>query len=65
MKIDLTDTSLKGKEFKEISEGIDKNEHPNSDIWLNCKVENNKFDGAGDPTKLEEIIKIFLEWVEK
>ena len=29
-----------------------------------CHVRKKQFKGSGDPTKLEEIIKVFKEWVE-
>ncbi|MBE5836101.1 MAG: hypothetical protein E7309_15920 [Butyrivibrio sp.] len=32
--------------------------------WMNCKVENGKYIGVGDQTKLAEIIKIFKRWSE-
>jgi len=64
VQIDLIGTALEGKRFKEILEGIDKNGHPDSDIWIHCKVIGNKFKGAGDPTKLDRIIEIFLMWAE-
>ena len=64
VKIDLIGTSLEGKEFEEISEGINKSHHPISDDWIHCRLDNNKFDGAGDPIKLERIISVFLDWAE-
>jgi|SRR3954454_2812140 hypothetical protein len=30
--------------------------------WLRCSVTDNVFTGAGDPSKLETILRIFLDW---
>ena len=32
--------------------------------WMSCKVENGKFIGIGDKSKLSEIIKTFKDWSE-
>jgi len=56
--IDLAYTYMEGKEFPKLK--IDNSD----DDWIMCCVRDNQFDGAGDPTKLEEIIKVFKEWVE-
>ncbi|SKC04819.1 Immunity protein 53 [Lachnospiraceae bacterium] len=33
--------------------------------WIFCRVKDGCFEGAGDPSKLEVIIKRFKEWVEE
>ena len=33
--------------------------------WILCYVKDCRFEGAGDPSKLEEIIQRFKEWVEQ
>ena len=33
-----------------------------SEDWIVCKVESQKFKGVGGPAKLEEMIAIFLSW---
>ena len=58
VKIDLDGTLLENRAFVQ----VEKNETEQS--WLHCKVENNKFTGYGDPTRLEEILVIFLEWAK-
>jgi hypothetical protein len=30
--------------------------------WIQCKVENRKFHGAGGPQNLIDIINVFIEW---
>ena len=59
VKIDIRETFLENKPFKEYEYNVqDKND------WMFCQVKNGKFDAAGDPNKLGEIIRIFKEWVE-
>lgn len=54
--IDLQDTMLKGKSFKEIK--IEKGDND----WVICRTENDTFKGDGGPENLEEIIGIFRKW---
>ncbi len=55
--IELLDTPLEDKPFQKIQ--VD-----NGDDWIVCLVKDNVFTGAGDPSKLEIILKIFRDWVE-
>lgn len=32
--------------------------------WINCSISADRFEGAGDPRRLEQIIGIFRRWVE-
>jgi hypothetical protein len=34
------------------------------DEWLDCSISGERFEGAGDPRRLEQIIGIFRRWVE-
>lgn len=57
--IDILGTSVEGKEFSLF-------QYDNGDAdWIICKVKDGRFIGAGDSSKLEEIIQIFKEWVEQ
>ena len=56
--IDLEDTNLEGKEFKSIEEGSSDNS------WIDCRVEESKFRGMGDSARLEEILRIFVNWAK-
>jgi len=56
MIFDLEDTFLESKKFEEVNI-----ERSNND-WIVCKVKNRKFDAAGGPKNLDEIITIFKEW---
>lgn len=66
VKIDLDETDLENKVFKDVK--IERTEHD----WVHCKVafedknkdENRRFIGAGGSTNLEEILEIFRKWVE-
>ena len=46
------------KPFVEIDRDISNND------WLSCRLQNNKFKGFGDVSKLYEILEIFRKWVE-
>ena len=59
VKIDLEYTNMEDIEFPKYK--IDNSD----DDWIICYVRNEKFMGYGDPDKLEEIIKVFKEWVER
>ncbi len=58
VQIGLRDTRLENKPFAQIER--DETE----DSWLVCKVEEKRFVGCGDPSRLEEILGIFLTWAK-
>ena len=58
VQFDLEGTLLEDKAFEQ----VEKSETEQS--WLHCKVGEKKFVGYGDPTRLEEILSIFLEWAK-
>jgi len=60
VKIDLRETVLENKEFKEISY-----QHKDGNDWLVCKKEGDKYIGFCGPEKLEELLIVFLQWAEK
>jgi hypothetical protein len=78
VKINIKDTTLENKPFKIISKNVPQElinqalglvkapftcAEPSSKSWLICYVKNNEFNGVGDPTKLEDILRIFLNWI--
>ena len=65
VKIDLRGTRLQNREFTEIAEGVDNRHCPIGPRWLNCRVENGTWHGAGDETRLEHILEVFLAWTEE
>ena len=80
VRIDIIGTALENKSFETISKNIPPTlmdqalglikepyicAEPNfSDDWLMCYIKNQEFNGAGDPKKLEEILRIFLNWAK-
>ncbi len=59
VEIDIIDTPLENKPFDPIHNG------ETDDNYFICKIENGKFEGCGDATKLENILKVFLNWAEE
>lgn len=64
--IDLLGTSQEGKQMEPVGDdsqinhiGIEGNHS-----WLDCKVEGNRFIGAGGPGSLRTICEVFQKWVE-
>jgi hypothetical protein len=56
VKIDLVGTELEHAGFDPRVE-----ERSESD-WLHCKIKDGVFNGAGDASKLEVILGVFLDW---
>jgi len=65
VKIQLTGTDLEGKTFEAIQNGLRSDGHPSERDWICCSVKDNVFDAAGDPNKLEPILRLFLDWKDK
>jgi hypothetical protein len=65
LDVDLRDTPLEAKSFKEHSYGVGSGAATSRDEWLVCKVEQNVFRGRGGPFKLQEMIEVFLDWAEQ
>jgi len=59
VKIDLTGTELAEAAFAPRTEQVSETN------WLNCKIANRIFEGAGDASKLESILGIFLDWAKQ
>jgi Immunity protein 53 len=64
VKIALDGTELSGRSFATVSENIDTKGFPDGERWLHCCIENGQWHGAGDETRLAEIIATFLAWAE-
>jgi hypothetical protein len=60
--VDLKGTQFATREFAKIEKGLGPNGHPKDESWISCSVENGTFSGAGDSTRLQEILDIFLKW---
>jgi hypothetical protein len=64
VKVRLTGTALQDRPFREIAEGVDSQRFAVAPSWLSCHVEENTWHGAGDESKLENILEVFLSWAE-
>src|SRR5579885_2459995 len=58
VKIDLIGMPLANQQLQRIEREDDKL------TWLNCRIENESFIGAGGPFSLLSICDVFREWVE-
>ena len=56
--VDLFETNLEGKELPPIRS------HESEESWAECRVEDKQFRGFGDPSSLEEILRIFIDWAK-
>jgi hypothetical protein len=65
VKIDLRDTELEQADFDQVSYGGGDQSDVSGDDWLMCHRTAHEFEGCGGPTKLEEILCIFLKWAEE
>lgn len=65
VKINLIGTPLQTQTFPEIAEGVDAQRFPLGSRWLSCYTDNGTWHGAGDETKLERILEVFLGWAEE
>jgi Immunity protein 53 len=64
IKIDLHGTELAGRAFPTIMEGVDAGAFPVQPRWLCCRLQDGKWHGAGDASRLAEIIGHFLDWAD-
>ncbi len=56
--IELSETNLEGKLFQKVeSSSIETS-------WVECWIEGSKFHGVGDPNRLEDILRIFINWAK-
>jgi len=65
VEFDLRDTILEDQSFEVLQDGWDSIEsQPCAESWIICKVENEKFVGMGDVRRLEQILRVFLQWAK-
>jgi hypothetical protein len=74
VKVDLAGTPLETRPFEtvarhvdpeqmgRIARGIEPDSGDRGPDWMLCEVRNGVFSGAGDPGKLQTIVRIFLAW---
>ena len=59
IKIQLLGTGLERMDFVPLSESVSETD------WLDCRVVDGRFEGAGDSAKLEIILGTFLDWAKQ
>jgi hypothetical protein len=59
VRISLRGTALESRQFQEISRL-----EPDRD-WIRCWIEDGKFQGAGGPQMLDEILQTFVDWAAR
>jgi hypothetical protein len=64
VKTDLSKASIESRSFERIAENVDASGFQVGTLWLDCKIIDGAWYGAGDETKLERILEIFLFWAE-
>ena len=62
--IALKGTPLESVPFERIAENVDDAGVQQGTRWLDCKITDGVWEGAGDETKLERILEVFLSWAE-
>jgi hypothetical protein len=65
LSVDLTHTYLEDVFFETISYGMGANAETSGNEWLICEVKEGKFQAAGGPEKLHEMLFTFLNWAGK
>ena len=60
IEVDLADTYLKDIDFQPV-----KYQYEHAIDWVFCEKRGAKFVGCGGPRKLENLLRIFLDWAEK
>jgi hypothetical protein len=64
VKIQLKGTVLQDRGFRTVEENVDEHGFQISDSWLCCRMQGSEWHGAGDETRLEQILVLFLDWAE-
>lgn len=62
ISINLEGTDLESRPFGPVEHGL---EDDSTTDWHRIWIENNRFEGAGDPTKLVFMLEQFLAWAER
>jgi hypothetical protein len=62
VRVDLAGTDLEGAPFTDVASNVDDDGIPTSDDWFDCHIEAGEWHGVGDPSKLQQILTVFVEW---
>ena len=57
LNVNLEDTEYENKEFTTIKD------FRTEDDWIVCRIRDGRFDACGGSLNLEEIIKVFHDWI--
>lgn len=58
LTVDLGGTAAAGEPFVPV-------QHQRSETdWISCRIQSERFEAFGGPSNLEELLSIFLSWVE-
>jgi hypothetical protein len=65
VRVDLTETSMQSVSMEEVGRLSDINHDGlrGRQDWVHCKVEDNRFIGAGGPFSLVTICDVFRRWI--
>jgi hypothetical protein len=64
VRIDIAGTELETRSFLPVMVNVDAQRFQEGPRWLCCHVENGVWNGAGDETRLPDIIARFLAWAQ-
>jgi hypothetical protein len=62
LSVDVTGTPLAGRPFAELAEGVGEDGHPREARWIHCTLRDSSWRGAGDPSQLGRLLRVFLDW---
>jgi hypothetical protein len=65
VKIQVAGTPLAEVPFPTVRQNVDEAGFQEGTDWLCCRVRGEVWHGAGDETKLEEILRTFLAWAKE
>lgn len=57
VSVNLSDTALEGIQFNEVEDNYD-----HAKDWMCCKVDGTTFKGVCGPHRLEDVLRVFLDW---
>lgn len=62
--INVGATPLAAKPFVTMADGVNVRRHPRKERWMFCHLDGTEWTGACDPSRLDEVLRIFLAWAE-
>lgn len=69
VRVDLVGTPLEPRSTPDqivYQEGVTDADDPNTpSSWIVCRVRERQFQGAGDPSRLREILRRFRAWIDR